>query len=339
MNEQDATSLAPQKGETAEQFKGRISETERELKRAAKAATQTPPVPATTTSAQVSADVKTGEQLPASATDKSKSVLVTGNVELDEWLVKKGPMTLENLASSYRESEREMYRKMEEARKGQATQPVQTPPQAPAPMNYPPFQYATPPAPSYIPTPQAQTQAPNVEAMAKQYGLSPEDFERVAPLANDMARSVVEQELRRVLPPLYNQVQGVNREVGRQKELVDLMSDPVFKAPQVQFEMDRIFKEEPNTFVAQIQPIRYAYEKALTRIARANLGGNNSLTTSTSQEGVSPTQKPPATAGGNGAGGGGAPSGATQEMTPELFARMSMEEKKAHLTAIGVRHD
>jgi hypothetical protein len=177
-----------------------------------------------------------------------------------------------------------------------------------------------------------------VEALAKQYGLSPEDFERVAPLANDMAQAAVRQELSRVLPPLMNQVQGVHREVGRQKELVDLMSDPVFKAPQVQFEMDRIFKEEPNTFVAQTQPIRYAYEKALTRIARANLGGSSGATAASTASGVVPSSsKPPATAGGNGNGGGGAPSGAPQEMTPEIFAGKSMAEKQAYLTAIGAR--
>jgi len=332
-NETETKSLEPQKGETADQFKERISETEREMKRQAKAAAQSTPVPASfTPSAQVPAPATQGDVPPAGKPEKS--VLVTGNAELDEWLEKKGPMTLENLASSYRESEREMYRKMEEARKTQG-QPVTPAPPVP-PATFPPFIYQSPtPPPAYAPPVQPPQ---NVEALAKQYGLSPEDFEKVAPLANDMARSVVEQELRRVLPPLYQQVNGVNREVGRQKELVDLMGDPVFKNPQVQFEIDRVFKEEPNTFVAQAQPIRYAYEKALTRIARSNLGGSTGPATPTAATGVvPPAQRPPSTAGGNGNGGGGAPQGTPQEMTPDVFARMSMDEKKAYLVGIGVR--
>lgn len=330
----EETQVAPQKGETAEKFKERIEETQREMKRAQKAAEKKPGPTTPETPAQVPAQAPVVPPVIA----EEKKPLVTGNAELDEWLAKKGPMTVENLAANYREAEREMYRKMEEARKAQG-QPV-TPPAA-VPPAYPPYYPPAPIAPSWAPpvsyAPQPPAQA-NVEALAKQYGLSPEDFERVAPLVNDMARSVVDSTLQRVLPPVINQVQNVNREVGRQKELVELMSDPAFKNPQVQFEMDRIFKEEPNTFVAQSQPIRYVYEKALTRIARQNLGGSTGQPVSMAPGVVPPSSKPPAVAGGNGNGGGGAPSGSPQEVTPESFAAMSMAEKTAYLTAIGVRH-
>lgn len=332
----DKTAIEPQKGETADQYKERIAETQREVKRAeaqakadAKAAASVP----VSTPAQVPAPATAGVVQPV--VTEEKKPMVTGNAELDEWLAKKGPMTLENLAQSYRESEREMHRKAQEART--PGQPPVTPPVTVPPVNYPPFMYA-PPAyvpPAYSPAP-AQPNV-SVEALAKQYGLSPEDFERVAPLVSDMARSVVDSTLSRVLPPIMNQVQGVNREVGRQKELVDLMSDPVFKVPQVQFEMDRIFKEEPNAFAAQAQPIRYAYEKALTRIARQNLGGSTGATATA--PGVVPSNsRPPATAGGNGNGGGGAPSGTPQEMTPESFAGLSMAEKMEYMKSVGARH-
>lgn len=331
------TETAPQKGETAEKFKERIEETQRELKRAQKAAEKTPVVPPAVPQAPAQVPAA-ASVVPPAITPEQKSV-VTGNAELDEWLAKKGPMTIENLASSYREAEREMHRKAQEAR-GTSGQPPATPPVAPPAPSFPPYyppvadsNWGRPPA---IPPPQPPPQV-NVEALAKQYGLSPEDFERVAPLVNDMARSVVDSTLQRVLPPLYTQVQGVNREVGRQKELVDLMSDPAFKNPQVQFEMDRVFKEEPNTFAAQAQPIRYAYEKALTRIARANLGGSSGAPAPIAPGVVPPTSRPPATAGGNGNGGGGAPSGSPQEVTEQSFAAMSMAEKTAYLTAIGAR--
>lgn len=330
MNEPN--SLEVQKGETAEKFRERIDETQRELKRQEKAAETA--AKAALVSAQVAVPASDGDVPPAASQTTEKSVLKTGNAELDEWLAKKGPMTVENLAKHYRESEREMYRQMDEARKAKA-EPVTPVPQVP-PATFPPYYQIPPPIPSYVPATPIHPPM-NTEALAKQYGLSPEDFEKVAPLANDMARSVVDQTLSRVLPPLYQQVQGVGREVGRQKELVDLMSDPAFKNPQVQFEMDRVFKEEPNAFVAQAQPIRYAYEKALTRIAREQLGGSNAKPFSNPAVEVPANSKPPATAGGNGSGGGGVPQGGSQEMTPELFAGLSMAEKMAHLVAIGVR--
>lgn len=326
------TETSPQKGETAEKFKDRIEETQRELKRAQKAAQNAPEPQASLTPAQVA---PVAPEVPPVG-DPEKKPMVTGNVELDEWLAKKGPMTLENLASSYREAEREMHRKAQEART--QGQPVTPAPPVP-PANFPPYYPPAAPAwgpPAYAPAPVQPSMS--VEALAKQYGLSPEDFEKVAPLANDMARSVVEAELNRRLNPLISNVQGINREVGRQKELVELMGDPAFKNPQVQFEMDRIFKEEPaNTFAAQAQPIRYVYEKALTRIARKNLGGSSGSTAPILPGEVPPNPRPPATAGGNGNGGGGAPSGTAQQMTDVAFAGLSMAEKTAYLTAIGAR--
>lgn len=326
----ETVNLEPQKGESADAFKERIAETEREMKRATKAAASVT-APASVAPAQVPPTGANGAVPSANTPAKAG---VTGNAEVDEWWEKKGFKSTEDMAQSYRELEREMHRKAAEGRS--QGQPPVTPQVAPPAQGYPPYY---PPAPQQWAPPMPTHQAPpllNVEALAKQYGLSPEDFEKVAPLANDMARSVVAAELRRVLPPLMNQMDGVNREVGRQKELVDLMSDPVFKTPQVQFEMDRIFKEEPNTFVAQSQPIRYAYEKALTRIARANLGGSNGALAPIAPGAVPPSSRPPATAGGNGNGGGGAPSGNSVEVTPEVFAAMSMAEKTAHLRAIGV---
>lgn len=316
----EENNAGPQKGETAEAFKERIEEAQRELKRSEKVAAKAiMPLPA---------------QVPPIEAPKKNGA--TGNAEVDEWWEKKGFKSAEDLAQSYRELEREMHRKANEARTIPQGQAQVTPVMAPPMPNYPPYysapQYQQPPM--YQPPIQPQM---NVEQLAKQYGLSPEDFEKVAPLVNDMARSVVDSTLQRVLPPIMNQVQGVNREVGRQKELVDLMSDPVFKTPQVQFEMDRIFKEEPNAFIAQTQPIRYAYDKALTRIARANLGGSTGQPALIEPGIVPSNSRPPATAGGNGNGGGGAPSGSPQEMTPQLFAGLSMAEKGAYLAQIGAR--
>lgn len=316
--------LGPKKGETATQFKGRIEDTQRDLKRAeAQAAAQVPSAPVPAPVAQVSAPAPAAVT-PAPVAPKG----VTGNPEVDAWWDKKGFKSTEDMAQSYRELEREMHRKAQETKAA----PVQPAPQAPAP-NYPP--YYPGPMPAYqAPQQFAPQPVVDVERLAKQYGLASEDFEKVAPMIHDMAQSLIRQELGRVLPPLTNSVQSVNREVSRQKELVDLMSDPTFKNPQVQFELHRVLEETPSIFETQAQPMRYAYEKALTRIARANLGG--STVAPNAPQDPAPASRPPTTAGGNGGGGNGAPSGAAPEqVTPEVFARMSMVDKRAYLQAAG----
>lgn len=333
--------LAPRKGETAEKFKERIRETQREMSRAAAHAQATPPdpsapPPATTPElppAQVPPHVPPVVPPPPLAAAPT-APKVTGNAEVDEWWEKKGFKSAEDMALSYRELERELNRKFqEEAMRRNGAPPA---PPAPAAMpGFPPFiPSPVPPAPA-APPPPAHLPAMTVEQVAKQYGFAPEDFERVYAVANDLSRMTVKAELDRVLPPLLRQINGVNLEVGRQRELVDLMGDPSFKHPHVQFEMDRILREEPAIFAQQAQPLRYAFEKALTRIARANLGGSTPQGAPGAVV-VPPSPKPPTTAGGNGGGGGGAPSGpATGEMSPEVFAGLSLADKRKHLETVG----
>lgn len=325
--------LAPKKGETADQFKARIAETQRDIKRSE---AQKPPEPPTVPPAPVPAQVPSKEsQAVKPPAEPPKPATVTGNAEVDEWWAKKGFKSTEDLAQSYRELEREMHRKAQEAR---TTQPPQTPPVAPPAQGYPAYYPPQMPWVQPQPLPPAPQPQINVERLAQQYGLDPNDFERVAAVANDLAQSTIRQELARVMPPLLNQVQSVNREVGRQKELVDLIGDPAFKNPQVQFEMDRVFQSEPDLFANQTQPIRYAYEKALMRIARSNLGGSTGFPATPNPMVTPPSSTPPSTAGGNGSSGGGSPSGNTpEEITPDVFAKMKLEDQKAYLEAIGAR--
>src|SRR4051812_2205393 len=89
---------APKKGETAAQFKGRIEETAREIERQ-RALTPEPVAPAPTpTPAQVNAPgpVAQPQMEPAAPA-------ITGNKEVDEWWVKKGFKTPQDLEQSYRE--------------------------------------------------------------------------------------------------------------------------------------------------------------------------------------------------------------------------------------------
>lgn len=343
--------LGPKKGETADQFKARIQETQRELKRAeaqGKPEAAAPPaaIPGAPpqASAQVSPPVPKAEVPPAGAPAPKPGVL-TGNAEVDEWLGKKGFKSTEDMAQSLRELERELHSRGKDVKPTQPN-PPQTPQVAPPAPGYAPFYPpAPPPAPSYgYPPPPVPVMTPppyqrppvNIEQLARQYGLSADDFEKLAPLVNDMAQSTIRQELNRVLPPMMNTVNGVSREVSRNSEMVNLMSDPSFRNPQVQFEMHRVLEENPAVFQTHPSPYRYAHETALMRIARANLGGSNPFPNAPNAGSDVPSTRPPATAGGNGNGGGGAPSGpAPEQIDEKAFAGMSLAEKKQYLQSVG----
>ncbi len=344
--------LGPRKGETSDQFKARITETQRELNRQAAAAKPAPapeptpaPAPASKAPEQVPTPAAPVERPAAPATTPKQGP--TGNPEVDAWWEKKGFKSTEDLANSYRELEREQSRRyQEEARARQSGQNGTPQVQPPAyPPYYPPAPvqpmptYGYPPVQApYAPVPYAPT-APDPEQLAKKYGMTPEDFERVAALANDMADAKVDQRLRAVMPTLVNDVRNVQRETVRNRELVNLMSDPAFKNPQVQYEMHRVLTEDPSIFQRNTSPERYAFDEALKRLGRAQFGGSNSAPTvpaADTPQGSVPSSRPPTTAGGNGNGGGGAPSGAASEaMTTEAFAKLPRDQKESYLRSVG----
>lgn len=322
---------APKKGETAAQFKGRIEETAREIARQnAKPVTVPDPTPAP---AQVSAPGTV-----AQPTSEPAAPAITGNKEVDEWWVKKGFKTPQDLEQSYRELERELTRKNQELAR-QNVPGNQPPPMAP-PNGYPPYvpvppsSWTPPPAyvpPTYVPPPPQQT----VESLAEQYGLSPEDFKKVYAIANDLSQVTVQRELNRVMPGIVQQVRQVNGEVVRQREMVDLMSEPTWKNPQVQFEMHKVLNEDPTLIQRQALPYRYAHDEALKRIARVNLGGSNAFSPQPTPP-ASSGGRPPSTAGSNGKGADVAPGGpGNGEMTDIQFAALSIEQKREFLQTLG----
>lgn len=348
MPEDTKLETAPKKGETAQQFKSRIEETRRELARQEASKPLTPatevPTPAsiTPTAAQVNAPGPVAQpqnEPPASAT--------RGTVpEVDEWWAKKGFKTSEDIANSYRELERELTRKNQELARQNAPGA-----QPPAPPTAPPYGY-----PSYIPAPNpvappsypayappqhfqpAQVPPPqNVEHLAKQYGLMPEDFEKVYAVANDLSQVNVRRELDRIMPGVLNQVHRVNMEVTRNREMVDLMSEPTWKNQRVQFEMHKILNDDPAILQRQPLPYRYAHDEALKRIARVDLGGSNTFQAPPNNPPASSGGRPPAMAGSNGKGADIAPAGpGTGEISPEQFAALPLKEKREFLQTLGV---
>jgi len=343
--------LGPKKGETAEQFKSRIEETQRELKRmesqGTKPETPTPAAPAPVATVEAPAQVSptVPPVINPDPAGPPKGV-VTGNQEVDKWLEKKGFKSTEDMAQSLRELERELHRRTQEGKPvapapggtNVPTAPVYPPYYPPAPVQPAPNYGYPPPPPAPYP-PQYAPPPVDVEKLASRYGMTVEDFEKVSALANDMAESKVDRMLRSAITPIQQRVLRVDNEVSRQKEMVDLMSDPLFKNPQVQFEMHRVLEADPTIVERYPQPHRYAFNEALMRVARNNLGGSNAAPKAPEAQPVAPpSTKPPTTAGGNGGGGGGAPSGPVPEqVTPEMFARMTMEQKREHLKLVGAR--
>ncbi len=327
---------APKKGETAEQFKSRIAETRRELERQNKSAS----APASNSApdangqlpAQVNAPGSVAQPLDVPPAEQATRGIIP---EVDDWWAKKGFKTPEDIANSYREMERELTRKNQEANRNATPAPVPPPMMAP-PVGYPPYvpPYAPPPPPVYGPPapPPQQT----IEQLAEQYGLSPEDFKRVYAVANDLSQVTVQRELNRIMPGIVNQVRAVNGEVTRQREMVDLMSEPTWKNPQVQFEMHKVLNEDPQIIQRQTLPYRYAHDEALKRIARANLGGSNVFSPTPNIPPASSGGGPPRTAGANGKGADQTPGGPGKgEMTDIQFAALPLKEKREFLQSLG----
>lgn len=333
----DPKTLEPLKGETAAQMKERIADVQRELDReaAARATPPTPPPAATPPPpppAQVPPAGKVNQDPTPGAGDNPTPV--TGNPEVDAWWAKKGFKSTEDMAHSYRELERELHKRAQDAR-----DKTPTPPAAPPPgWGHVPPGYAPPPVYAGYPPPYAPpTYVPPrqvIEDLAGQYAMSPEDFERVSRVASDMAERIVERKLNGSVAPLANHVRNMDREVARNRDMVTLMADPAFKNPQVQFEMHRILEENPQLIEREALPYRYAYDQALLRIAKASLAGSTSIPNGNPPG--SPQPKPPTMAGGNGAGGGGAPSDpGTGRVDEAAFAAMTLEQKRAHLKSVG----
>lgn len=333
---------APKKGETSEQFKARIEETRRELARE-EATRQNPhanAAPGSPTPAATPEQVNTSGSVANPSAEPPAQGATRGVVpEVDDWWAKKGFKTPEDIANSYRELERELTRKNQEAAARNVPPPAPPPvtpgfdPWAGLPQQAPAWQPRgiQPSAPLAMPPPHV------IEQLAKQYGLTPEDFEKVYMVANDLSKVNVRAELDRVLPGLANQVRAMNADLTRQREMVDLMSEPTWKNPQVQFEMHKVLQDDPAIIQRQPLPYRYAHDEALKRIAKANLGGSNSFQGApTGNAPASPGNRPPSVAGGNGKAPEVPVSGqGRQEIDADQFAALSLDDKRKFLQGLG----
>lgn len=257
-----------------------------------------------------------------------------------EWVKKKGWTKPEDVAKSMRELENAYHKSQEEnarLKREQQQPPFQPgwpqPPSAPwagyppayqqsAPWaGYPPYQqpappqYAPPANPYAPPAPwNTPAQRPNEEQIAAAYGIDPNDFRRVVPLINDIAAVQAKQ----LAQEINAWRERTERENEKASDLQNVMTDPAFHRPEVQFEMHDLFEKNKNLWNER-RPYSTALEKALTSIARKSMGGAYSPSGSTL-----PTEPPK----NGGHAGGGLPGkrGLGSLPTPEEQRRMSADD-------------
>ncbi len=195
------------------------------------------------------------------------------NDDVREWAKKKGIRDEESALRSLRELERKMH-KMTFEEKAKSVEPrvTQYPPQyQPQPQWNQPVYSPPPTAPVY---PYQMDREKIIQQEAKRYNMEPEDFERVLNLTNDLY-AVKERQLK---AHYDSQLQEIGKETRRNSELRELMQDPLFTNPKVQFEMHKVLEDNPQAFTHEPTPYLYAFNEAQRRLARQYLQDGGSVT-------------------------------------------------------------
>lgn len=313
----DVAPASEEPRQSAAQILEQIKEKQRELdtQKAAQAAQAQEPALIQDSVAPAPALAGSEPNKPAEPAPESSAGAVPGpsgddKPDWKKWIEKKGFKSTEDMVRSMRELERELHRRGQ----GQGATPL---PAIPGPSNTP--------RPYYPPQPPPNE---SVEQLAKRYNLDPEDFQKVAPLAADIASAQVGQRI----APLMAELNRLNREVARNAELQSLKEDPAFENPRVQFEMHRILESNPSIIQNEPAPWRYAFNEALRTMGRRILDGSiEPITESKPVSGSVPyAMTPPRTA-----GGGSAPTASQgigikppERMSAEAFKRLPAAEQR-----------
>lgn len=322
--EKEVGSASLLEGPTAAQIKEQIDSKQRELKReSADKPVVTVPEPALEVKSATPENAvetpianKPPEPAPDSGAGEAPGPEGKDKPAWKKWIEKKGFKGPEDMVRSMRELERELHRRSQ----GNGAQAP-----TPALPENPPL-----PRPSY-PAP-----APNVEEIAKRYNLDPEDLQRVAPLAADIAASHTAREL----APLKAELSSLRRELSRSSELQGLKEDPAFSDPRVQFEMHQILEMNPSILQNEPAPYRFAFNEALRSMGRRILEGSidsGPVTPTVSGPPALPTT-PPRTAGGSGSGSAPVASGSQppQKISMDAFNRLPAAEQRKILEGMGL---
>jgi hypothetical protein len=250
-------------------------------------------------------------------------------VDLAEWVKKKGFKSQDDVARSLRELEQAYHRKNNEelARPKEQQPPFQPGWPTPPAAYQPPQGYYAPPQPQYAPpqnpyAPPVNPYAPQPRItkaqVAASYNMTEEDFDRVMAVARDIASVQTQQ----VQADMQAWRAKTERDSEKANDLQNVMTDPAFHNPDVQFEMHDILEKNKDMWTDR-RPYTSALNQALTNIARKTLGGGTRPSGSTL-----PTEPPKS--GGHAGGGlpgkrglGGLPSLEEQQrMKPEELEKL-----------------
>lgn len=241
-----------------------------------------------------------------------------------EWVKlarERGWKTPEDAIRSYQALEKEFHAKNRELQQ----QRTQVPP---------PPAYTTP-YPQVQPQWQPPQQVPVVQQMARRHGIAVEDAERLLPFVADVSRALVEDAVVAERSRYEPVIVDLSKKVQRSEELMEVAQDPAMRVPRVQYEVNKIFTENPSIFAYEAQPLRWALDRALRNIAQESLGAYQQQPGGNGQG--YPSQ-PPVTAGsGTGAGGrGAAMPDANIDLAGSYFKLKTSAEKKEFLKQMGV---
>lgn len=198
-------------------------------------------------------------------------------VDIREWANKKGLKDADSAFRSLRELEQKFSKAQAALKEQERNVPRGTP-------DYPQQGYA----PQFQPQPQWQPQ-PNyyappppyqdplykekiLEMEAAKRGWDKDDFKKVLELADEVS----DMKIRRLQNQHDAQYAELAKETRRNSELNELLKDPLFTNPEVQFEMHKVLEENPKAFTLEPSPYLYAFNTAQKRLARKYLQGGNS---------------------------------------------------------------
>ncbi len=233
-----------------------------------------------------------------------------------EWARKKGLKSPEDMARLLLQKEREFHETRQRAEREQ-------PPAPPAWQPAPQMGYGYPPPPTYgYPPPMPRPDARQIAAQLFPE-INPDDAKAFVPAMFEVANATARQ----VRAEMEQKFQHLQIQSERTSELMTLAQDPAFHDARVQREIHSIIESDPAIYQRERRPNTYAFEKALASLARKQL--QQGVTAET----LTPTNRPPVTAG----GGNGSARPVPTTMTPDMFDRLSVEKQEAFLKANGAR--
>lgn len=311
MTEQNAVDSAPVgEAKTSDQILAEIEATQRQLEDQGQAKPEV----------KEPADASEPEQVKAEPSDKPSETEGTSEsseatsvpegsdkaAETEEWMKKKGFKSVDDMARSLRNLERELHRRGKVPQQREAIEPPVQQPMAP--------QYR----PS-VPT-------AGIQQLAEQYQMTPEDIQKIAQLSNDIADFKLNQRLQ----PLMEQFTGLKRDYEKEASFKRLERDPLYQNREVQKEMHQLAEEDPSILNVPDYPERL-FDRALSKIGRrfAETAVRNEGSSRDVRVGI--PASPPPTGRGSVGGPKGIPIKPPSSMTPRDFGKLSVAEMEKEL--------